>query len=114
MYPTSTIQRFSINAPILLLVVSQVAEAAPIINTISSAITDGSIITISGTGFGPKSTAAPYRWDNFESGTVAADLSGWLLDSSGGAKPQYSNLRSHSGTKSGLAQFIGVGNYNCV
>lgn len=90
---------------------STIALAAPIITKVSNS--SGSI-TIEGSGFGAKATASPYKWDDFESGNAGSALNGWLLDSSGGPKPQYSSLKSHSGLKSGLAQFIGVNNYNCT
>lgn len=94
-----------------LLMLSTTALGAPIITKASNSSNN---ITIEGSSFGAKTIVPPYKWDDFESGNTGTELNGWLLDSSGGPKPQYSSLRSHSGLKSGLAQFNGVNNYNCT
>lgn len=44
--------------------------AAPDITSISGTLTHGSAVTITGTGFGTKTPAAPRVWTNFENGTM--------------------------------------------
>lgn len=56
-----------------ILILTSVAQAAPSISSVSGTITDGQSITISGSGFGSKSTAAPTLWDDC-SGTDPLDL----------------------------------------
>jgi hypothetical protein len=59
---------------VLSLFVSLNAFAQPNIIGISGTITNGSSITIAGSGFGIKSTAAPLIWDNFEYGSDGDNL----------------------------------------
>ena len=52
------------------------ASAAPNITGVSGTLSTGSQFTITGSGFGTKAQAAPYLWDNFESGTVGTRIYG--------------------------------------
>jgi hypothetical protein len=49
-----------------------ISGAAPAITSVSGTVTDGQAVTIAGSGFGTKSTAAPTCYDDFESGSVKA------------------------------------------
>lgn len=57
------------------LVWASLAWADPVVSGISGTVSVDSSITINGTGFGTKSSAAPWTWDNFEDGTVGQTLS---------------------------------------
>lgn len=74
---------------------------APSISSVTGNLNHGSSATISGSGFGNKSNAAPVKWDNFESGILGAALStnGWVHYSSN-TSPLFSNTRSYSGNQS--------------
>src|SRR5574343_493704 len=48
--------------------------AAPSISGVSGTVSSGQSVTIAGSGFGSKSSAAPMKWDTFESGTVGQNL----------------------------------------
>ena len=50
------------------------AFAAPEITQVAGTLQHGESITISGSGFGEKATAAPIRWDTFESGTPEQNI----------------------------------------
>jgi hypothetical protein len=47
-------------------------------------LTHGSTLTITGTGFGTKTTAAPLKFDSFEAGTPGQNVTGWGTDSASG------------------------------
>ena len=49
--------------------------AAPSISTVSGAAQHGSSVTITGDGFGTKTTAEPLKWDDFEDGALGNDVS---------------------------------------
>jgi hypothetical protein len=55
---------------LLLLLVPSISLAAPTVSSVSGSTSDGQQITILGTGFGSKSTAAPLVWETFEQGTL--------------------------------------------
>lgn len=79
--------------------------AAPSISGVTGTISNGQSITISGSSFGTKSTAAPVVWDNFETGTSGQAVAGktpvigssWSIGTSQGT-PTYStaSLRTNS------------------
>ena len=50
------------------------AIAAPSISGTSGSFSSGQSVTVSGSGFGTKSTAAPIKFDNFENGTSGINL----------------------------------------
>lgn len=52
------------------------ALAAPSISGTSGTPANGSSFTIAGTGFGSKTNAAPWLWENFESGTHGNPVAG--------------------------------------
>ena len=73
--------------------------AQPNITGFSGSLSNKGTLTISGSGFGIKSPAAPLKWDDFENGVIANDLTGWpYLYSSNGINPKYANdqLRPNS------------------
>lgn len=62
-------------------------SAAPGVSGVSGTITHGASMTISGSAFGNKSHAAPLKWDDFENGTIGADISAtgyWVNHSQSG------------------------------
>lgn len=76
--------------PILLMIfllISGIAESAPSVSGVSGTVSHGGSITVSGSGFGTKSTAAPLIWDTGTAASLAA--AGWsygqptLSDSAG-------------------------------
>jgi len=92
------------------------SSSGPTINSIGGSLTDGSTVTISGSGFGTKTQAAPLKYDDFESGALGRSVTevdfangGW----DGGGKgspdydPKYSNDYSHTGSQSAVALFSG-------
>jgi hypothetical protein len=91
--------------------VASAAGAAPSPLIIGGAISDGAVVTISGSGFGTE-YSTPLLWDNFERPEGPADLtvssSGplvgkWVLDSR--PIPVRSRTRAHSGHYSLYARF---------
>lgn len=90
------------------------------ITSVSGTLSNGQTITISGSGFGTKSTAKPQRWDDFEAGTVgnqlgnasnlSNDISAWILASAGeaGHEAKYSNTNVHGGSQSALSDNTGA------
>lgn len=103
----------------LILMVPSLALAAPSVTGVSGTVSSGQSITISGSGFGTKSTAQPQVWDNFEGGTVGQNLGSftpsgalggvWTAYNESGTLPVYSTTRAHSGTKSVQHPIIGTG-----
>ena len=87
-------------------------------NVSSSALTHGSSYTITGTGFGAKTTVAPLRWDDFDSGTIGAtlpdqDSGGWTtLSVQPGKEPRYSNAVVRWTGSLSLYQDFTEGNYS--
>src|SRR3989344_2787135 len=56
------------------------ADAAPAVTGVSGQLAHGASITITGSGFGTKASAAPLKYDAFESGTAGQDLgNGWVF-----------------------------------
>ncbi len=105
----------------LLLVAGAAASAAsgaPVVNSVTGVVQHKGVVTISGSAFGGKAVAAPYRWDDFDYGTVGSTLrsesnGGWTLDASMvGDEPRYSTAQVRwPGAKSAYQNFTG-GNYN--
>ena len=94
----------------LLMVLAGSSIAAPSQPTIKSGkLSDGMSVTITGSGFGTKSTAQPLVWDTFESGAIgtkilenAATIGKW--DQGYGYDVwSYSNTIKHAGAKSAKA-----------
>lgn len=94
------------------------AFAQPGVVSVTGTVQNRGSITIQGTGFGVKSTAAPFRWDDFDSGLLGARLpdqssGGWTTSATqAGKEPRYSNTHvRRTGTLSAYQNFTG-GNYN--
>lgn len=82
------------------------AYGAPSITQTSGTFSNGSSVTIKGSGFGNKSSAPPLVFDNFESGsngtkvmTSNAVVGKWQ-NGAGHDQPIYSTEQAHSGSKS--------------
>lgn len=98
----------------LLLGMSPLVLAAPSVSGTSGTVSNGATITISGSGFGSKSTAAPMLWDDFEAGSAgnviagsAARIGKWDGDTTA---VKYTTAKAHAGSKAALHDF--VANYN--
>lgn len=77
--------------------------AAPSISGVTGSVSDGGTVTISGSNFGSKSTAAPIKFDMFDDGTNNLHLteSGyWSIfsDNSSDKKPKYTNTNNRTGS----------------
>lgn len=87
-----------------MLLAPSLAISAPSITGISGTITHGSAITISGSSFGTKSTAAPLIWDDFETGSGTIDsgdsavVGTWDAEAEG-YRAAYSTDYARTGTK---------------
>jgi len=81
---------------------SSAVFAAPLIQNASQT---SDTITITGSGFGPKTNATPILWDDFNYGLNGsnANLNGWVPSISN--SPTYSSARSHSGGVSVASHF---------
>lgn len=82
---------------LLLLVFSSNSADAQNINGVTGTVSNGSTLVISGSGFGTKTTAAPWIFERFESGTPY-DLD--ITSSSGDIDPQLSTEYAYCGTHS--------------
>ena len=114
------------------------ALAVPGITNVQGTMSRKAIVTMTGAGFGAKSTATPVVWDDFESGSLKALVGGkspvvgppWSSWSNGASTydPSYTDVirrpgsqrsvlfdfaNSETGTGSGYTKFLQVlGNYN--
>lgn len=98
----------------LLAFLTNSAVAAPVIQQVSGTLNQNSTVTISGSGFGSKATAAPLRWDDFEAGAVGQALTGWDIGSTNAdSLPKYVN-KSRLGTTGSKSahQHFAPGQYN--
>lgn len=94
----------------ILLLFPSLAYSAPTVSSVTGTISDGSSVTIAGTGFGTKSQASPLLWDDFETGTTNTLLNAsprvgnWHPNNPAGSCPGtgscYVTSASHSGAKS--------------
>jgi hypothetical protein len=93
--------------------------AAPTITGPPSSILHNQNVTVTGVGFGVKSTPGPIVWDNFENGTAGSDIPGkapivenmagaWTWASTGGDIPTYSKevVRAGASTQSSLHNYL--------
>jgi hypothetical protein len=94
------------------------ALAVPGVASVSGPVEDQGLVTIRGSGFGTKTVAEPYRWDDFDSGVPGERLldegaGGWYTSSAqAGRWPRYAVDRTrYPGTQSALQDFTN-GNYN--
>jgi hypothetical protein len=90
--------------------------AAPTVGGVSGTLSTGQTVTISGSGFGSKSSASPVLWDNFEGGAAGngtqgapATIGKWDTGA-GSENVSYSNQVAHTGKQSADGNF--VTNYN--
>lgn len=92
---------------LLLLLLPSVVLADPAITSTTGTLVHNSTLTINGNGFGTKTVAAPFRYDDFENGTLGNLIAGPYLND--GAE-RYSNftLRPNS-TRSVEVPFLGDG-----
>jgi len=92
---------------LLMLGLASISDAQPTVTNVTPTAVHGQTITITGTGFGTKTQAAPLKFDNFEGGTLGANIAnGWALVSYDPLyHPIYSNtqLRANS-TRSAQAR----------
>jgi hypothetical protein len=65
--------------------------ATPVVSSGDDALTVGASYVISGSGFGSKPTAAPIKFDSFETGKPGEVLSGWAFSSNQSRHPVYSD-----------------------
>lgn len=99
---------------LLLALIGSPVLAAPSISGTSGTLTHGQNVTVSGSAFGSRPTAAPLRSDDFEAGTVGANITGWNITSTiSSMLPEYAAVARTGtpGSKSALQAF-GNGNYN--
>jgi len=96
--------------------------SGPAISSTSGTWSDGNSVTISGSGFGTKSTAAPAIWDDFDGGTNGNSIAGqspvvgpsWDTYTSHGTNPRYSNTGNRTNsTLCSLHDFVVSSQYNC-
>src|SRR2546427_10547614 len=123
---------------LILLGVLPAALAVPSITNVQGTMSRKAIVTMTGAGFGAKSTATPVVWDDFESGSLKALVGGkspvvgppWSFWSNGASTydPSYTAVirlsgsqrsvlfdfaNSETGTGSGYTTFLqALGNYN--
>ena len=108
--PSSLAQFLLINA--CLLILAQTSMATPSITSVSPGAKHGLTVTITGAGFGSKTTAAPLIYDDFDDGQDGSNLSWWSLDGNLGIYPKYSTARSHNGNQCARSNF--ESQYNCT
>ena len=83
------------------------AQGAPLVTGVSGTLSSGAIVQIAGSGFGPKSAAAPLRWDNFENGTNGAVIgNGWSYTTGCNPKPCHPPIYSSAVTRAGSMRSI--------
>jgi len=99
------------------------AIAVPNISGVSGTFSHGSMVTITGIGFGTKSSGTPALYDDFESGASGNKIAGnspvygptWgSFTIIAGKDPEYSTakLRTTFSTRSSWHDFVTSGNYN--
>jgi hypothetical protein len=70
--------RFILAALLLTMVLGAgTARSQPDVSNLVGVVEDQQTVTITGSGFGIKSPAAPLKWDDFESGAIGTNLTGW-------------------------------------
>lgn len=79
------------------------ALAAPSISGVSGTFTHGSVVAITGSGFGTKAQAAPLKWDPFESGALGESMVARGWSQYNGPTPITSAEQAHAGSRSALA-----------
>jgi hypothetical protein len=74
------------------------------ITSATGVLTHGSTLTIAGTGFGTKTTAAPLKFDNFEAGTPGENVTGWGTDVSEG----YGRIKYSTAVSRGVGSVVSL------
>jgi chitodextrinase len=97
------------------------SAAASATTQASTGLANGQTLTINGTGFGTKATAAPLLFDNFQSGSLGATIGtpaigphNWTPFTGGSATiyPIYSNAHSFGGSQSIFHDWYNDTNYD--
>lgn len=98
-------------------VLASAAQAAPTVSGVSGTFSNGSSVTINGSGFGTKSKATPMVFDNFEGGASGAKVGtnkavvGQWHDGQGYEIPVYTTEQARAGSKAAKLSTAG-GAYN--
>lgn len=83
------------------MLITSVAYAVPSISSVAGTVSHNSDITISGSNFGTKSTAAPVIWEDFESGTNGNTIAGdWSTYTDNSGYVRYSNENQRNSNSS--------------
>ncbi|MFZ5568875.1 MAG: hypothetical protein ACOZF0_00615 [Thermodesulfobacteriota bacterium] len=110
---------------ILLLSIPAVVFSAPSITSVTGTIAKDEILTITGAAFGTKATPKPFKWDNFEKGTLgakvgapsslSANTTNWILKSSGvaGREPVYNGTQLRKNSARSSYHNMSVPDENC-
>jgi len=111
------------SAAILAVIACSTAAGEPSISSVSGSVRHDETVTVSGSGFGAKpSAAAPRVWDNFEGGVDGEVIHGrkpiigpnWDSYTSNGFLPLYSNASNrHNSALCSRHDFVSDGQYNC-
>ncbi|MBB6091641.1 hypothetical protein HNQ60_000487 [Povalibacter uvarum] len=94
------------------------AQGAPTVSQASGTFSNGNSVTITGSGFGTKSTAAPLVYDNFEGGSNGSKVMtnnavvGKWEDGAGHDQPVYTTELAYAGSKSVRLSARSNGAYN--
>lgn len=85
-----------------------VTSSGPTVSSVSGTISHGNSITISGNGFGNKATAAPFKYDDFETGTLGQRIyNGWYTWSNeAGSEPEYADVYKRDSAYSKQSAYI--------
>jgi hypothetical protein len=99
------LHQLSLCALAVAFVTASPAQGAPAVSQVSGTFSNGNSVTITGSGFGTKSTAAPLVFDNFEAGSAGTKVGtnkavvGQWHDGSGSTVPVYSTEQVRAGSK---------------
>lgn len=96
-----------LNILLLFLLIPSIGHGAPSITGVSGTLTHGQTVTITGSQFGTKATAAPVTWDTFEDGTanLSATIGTWETIQGFTINSTVGNRRHANSTYQGQAQF---------
>jgi len=105
---------------VLVMAVASASSAAPSISSVSGTVSHGGSITISGSAFGSKSTAAPAFWDTIDNQSAYSGLSDgddiptssgypWGENSTYGDKVEYCTSRTMRGQETAHYHWYGKG-----
>lgn len=98
--------RFALTVVITSLIIgSAPAYSQPSVSEIFGSLDDTETVTITGGGFGSKVPAAPFRWDDFESGEPGTPVTGWQTFSPPTSPPSYDSKGRVPGDQSVYQNF---------